>query len=114
MDWGLLIDGALLLLAMIGVVAIIFFIWLMVTARGTEPQEGYLSQRERDKTDAFSYLDNEVRGQFRRQHSTARGSYETGEPTLKARVDMLEKHLGIEAKVKPAQPQKVVIKKKGK
>lgn len=107
-DWALVFQGFTYIFALLGLFALGFYIYLIFTAKGTDEQEASVeSQKDR----AFRYLDNEIRGQFRTDFYGLRGSYASAEPTLKARVDMIEKHLGIETTIKDAEPQKVVVKK---
>lgn len=109
MDWAIVLQIILYILAGIGVIALLLIIWLVWDDRNSAPSPDY-----RPRDDAFMYLDNEVRGTMRREFTPYRHNITTGEPTLKGRVDMIEKHLGIQVVVQPAKPEKLTVIKKGK
>lgn len=116
MDW---FSIAVIVLACIGALfvlgCIVVVVWAMIDSRNgapNYPNPHVKSIAEQRQEEAFQFLDNEIRGSIRRNlnHRLPNG-YPTSEPTLKARVDEIEKHLGITVYVKAAQPEKVVVKK---
>lgn len=115
---------ALWVFAGIGVLAallcIVLVIWAIIDSKNDNPYEqaqhnSVKSYKEQKQEEAFQFLDNEVRGSIRRNlNRRLPNGYPTSEPTLKARVDEIEKHLGITVLVEPAKPEKVVVIKSKK
>lgn len=110
-----MIDILLYLFAALGVILLLLIIWMMLdewrnpaSLPGLPPNAVTPNS---PKDDALEYLDNEVRGRMRYENTFTRGRVALKEPTLKGRVDMIEKHLGITIEVKPAKDAQLVIKK---
>lgn len=108
--WAVIVLGLLLAL---GVVMVLIIIWLIIDeVRGGSPAPFEVNPYHKGQNDtAIKYLDNEVRGQMRKEFSMYRGMAPIDEPTLKGRVDMIEQHLGIKVEVKPMQEAKLVVRK---
>lgn len=99
----------------VGILFVAVFVWMFFedTPSPNEWQNNYVPEEiyRNRKDEVLQYLDNEVRGDMRYEQSIIRGRQPLYEPTLKGRVDMIEKHLGISTEVKPEVEAKLVIKK---
>lgn len=109
MDWNLVLQIALWVFAVIGVGTVILIIIALSDGwRDSEhlPLPTHYYEQPYDRTrDKVEYLERDVTGtMFNTGTNEAR-------PTLKGRVDMIEKHLGIHVDVKPPQDAKLIIKK---
>lgn len=109
-----MIDILVKVLAGLGGITVLMIVWFIIDEhRDNTPNYPMVEPEPYEDTEAFQFLDNAVRGTI--QHDwRSRGGISFASPTLKGRVDMIEKHLGIEVAVKPAEPEKlVIVKKKG-
>ena len=122
-DWSVPLQWGVWILAGLGVLFLFIILCMVIDEWRTpkydrRPDYNFapdIGDREWGKDESFKYLDNEVRGQMRRQgfdeYGNRRGMLPVYEPTLKGRVDMIEQHLNIKVAVKPAQEATLIVKK---
>lgn len=107
----MLLTIALWIFAVIGVLSTILILWCIIDEIRSKSEYKLPQLYDPRFDEPFKYLDNEVRGTMRRIDMTTRGIDPLNQPTLKGRVDQIEKYLGVEVYVEPAKQAELHIRK---